>query len=316
MREMIFNDLSVSVPAVSIHEIRPLLVEITRGMAGLVTAGVVGPALRMTKHWSEYRCAKDGSLWDLISLMMRDRRQPEETRFLTRLGTKTPLLHDLAASHADRFLGCEPAAGVDAGGECLVLCAHLHGVVISLPVQEAWNRDQLVVRFQEITAGLEIEDAEEAIDNLARENHAAIIIGRHRRHLARDLSFSDLWSKRASIFPYLAFGLDIEAQLQGLNPGLIGPVLKRLNELNDAAAEWRLNKSPAPKWRSKVTPESEIVMCNEGLRGCRVFRTADGDSALFSWHARFGSSYRIHLRYDPAVPMIEVGYIGSHLPSA
>jgi hypothetical protein len=313
MREMIFNDLSVQRQAESIHEIRPFLAGIARGMAGLVTAGVTGPALRMTKHWSEYRCAEDGSLWDLLSLMMRDRRQPDETRFLMRLGVKMPLLNDLASGDADRFLGCEPAAGADAGGECLVLCAHLLGVAISLPVQGAWDRDQLVVRFREMTAGLKIEDAEETIDNLAREHHAADIADRHRRHLARGLSFSDLWSKRASIFPYLAFGLDVEAQLRRLNADLTGPVMKRLNELHDAAEEWRLCKAQAPKWRSKVSPESESVMCNPGLRACRMFRSAEGELALFEWHARFGSSHRIHLRFDQSLLTIEIGYIGPHL---
>jgi hypothetical protein len=172
-----------------------------------------------------------------------------------------PLLHGLAEDVADRFRGCEPAAdGGEAGGECLVLCAHLFGIAISLPMQTAFDFDQLVIRFREMTAQLEIDDVEETIDNLAREHHAAVVAERHRRRLAGNADFSHLWSKRTSIFPYLAFGLDVEAQLQRLNSALIGPVMKRLNELNEAAEEWRLQKTPAPNWRSKVSPESETVM--------------------------------------------------------
>src|SRR5882672_10539525 len=118
MREMIFNDLSVQRPVRSIHEIRPLLVDVAKGMAALVSARVTNPVLRMTKHWNAYKCAEDGSLWDLLSLMMRDRREPDETRFLMRLSMKMPLLVDLSADVVDRFRGCEPAIAVDSDGEC------------------------------------------------------------------------------------------------------------------------------------------------------------------------------------------------------
>jgi hypothetical protein len=268
----------------------------------------------MTKHWNAYKCAEDGSLWDLLSLMMRDRREPDETRFLMRLSMKMPLLVDLSADVVDRFRGCEPAIAVDSDGECLVLCAHLLGVAISLPIQAAVDCDQLVVRFREITTQLSIEDVEEIIDNLARECHAATISDRHRRQLVDDLSFSNLWSKRTSVFAHLTFGLDVEAHLQRLNAVLLGPVVKRLNELNDAAEEWRRKKTPAPNWRSKVSPESKTVTSNEGLKSFRVFRSASGKSTLFEWHARFGSSQRIHLRFDREVFEIEIGYIGPHLP--
>jgi hypothetical protein len=317
MREMIFNDLSVHLPVSSIHELRPLLADVARGMAGLVAARLVDPTLRMTKHWSEYQCAKDGSLWDLLLLMQRERREPEETRFLMRLSMKAPLLQDLPAGVTGRFLGCEPAIDGGAGGECLVLCAHVFGIAISLPVQAGSDCDQLVVRFRELSTDLEMADVEETIDNLARERYAAIIIERHRRrNLAQDLNFGDLWSQRASLFPYLAFGLDVEEHLQRLNPTLIDLVVKRLDELNEAAEEWLLNKAAAPNWRSKVTPENVSLICNNELRNSRVFRNAEGEPAPFEWHARMGNSYRIHLRFDRAVLSIEIGYIGPHLPLA
>jgi len=242
--------------------------------------------------------------------------EPDETRFLMRLGMKAPLLDDLPDDVVDRFRGCEPIIGVDSGGECLVLCAHLLGVAISLRLQPEVDCDRLLVRFREMTAQLQIEDVEETIDNLARETHAAVILARHRRQLVGNLSFSNLWSKRAAAFPHLRFGLDVEANLQCLNPALVGPVVKRLDELNEAAEEWPRIATPAPRWRSKVSPESERVMKNALLKSFRVFKSADGQSTLFEWHARFGSSHRIHLRFDREVFAVEIGYIGLHLPLA
>jgi len=63
-----------------------------------------------------------------------------------------------------------------------------------------------------------------------------------------------------------------------------------------------------------VTPESAGVMNNEGLRSHRVFRNSRGQPTLFEWHARFGSSHRIHLLFDRPTFRVEIGYIGKHLP--
>lgn len=57
-------------------------------------------------------------------------------------------------------------------------------------------------------------------------------------------------------------------------------------------------------------------MNNPTLKASRFFRNGAGVTELYEWHARFGSSGRIHLRFDAALRSIEIGYIGSHLPLA
>jgi hypothetical protein len=244
----------------------------------------------------------------------RDRRELEETRFIMRLSMKAPLLFELPAELIDRFRGCEPAVDEGAHGECLVLCAQLLGIAISLPLDARFDRDQLLVRFQEITAQAEFNDVEETIDNLARADHARTILVRARQELLGSVTCQDLWAKRALAFPHLTFGLDVEDQLRRLNPDFMGPVVKRLTELSEAAGEWPGTQTPTPKWRSLITPESTSVMNNEELRNHRVFRDSQGRPTLFEWHARFGSSHSIHLRYDRATFEVEIGYIGRHLP--
>ena len=72
--------------------------------------------------------------------------------------------------------------------------------------------------------------------------------------------------------------------------------------------------SAMPSWTRKVTPESQPVMNDPRLREERRFRSHRGTRELFEWHARFGSSGRIHLRMDPSSREVEIGYIGPHLP--
>src|SRR5258708_727684 len=259
---MIFNDLSVQTPVASIHEVRPLLVDVAQGIAELVSKGITSAVLRMTSSWDGYQCANDGSLWDLLCLMQRERFEVEETGFLLRLGMKAPLLVDLPNDVVNRFLGCEPVAEEGTHAECLVLCAHLLGVAISLPLQGRFDCDQLLINFQELTSDLGVVFSEETIDNLARATHASSIAERDRCQLVGNLTFNNIWPQRAIAFPNLIFGLDIEEQLLSLNPRLIGPVVKRLNELNDAAAEWPRIGTPAPRWRSIVSPESKSLMNN------------------------------------------------------
>ena len=316
MREMIFNEASVQIVVTSIHQIRPLLVDVARGMAGLVSNGVSTPILRMTNSWNGYRCATDGSLWDLLSLMLRERREVEETRFLMRLSTKCPLLVDLPDQVANRFYGCESA---DEGGlhnECLILCAHVFGIAISLPLLPKFDHDQLLICFREMAPDLLVNDVQETIDNLARSVHLSPILARWRQQLFCKLALDDLWTTRTLAFPHLTFGLDVEGQLRLLNPQFVSAVVKRLGELDEAAREWRKVGTSAPRWRSKVTPESEPVMNNERLKSYRMFRDSCGQATLFAWHARIGASHRIHLLFDRETFRVEVGYIGNHLPLA
>ena len=244
MREMIFNDVSVHIPVNSIHEVRPLLVDVSRGMASLVSKGVVNAVLRMTHSWDAYRCAHDGSLWDLLALMQHDRRELEEIRFLMRLGMKAPLLADLPGEVVDRFLGTEPATEDGVHGECLVLCAQMASIAISLPLQPTFDRDRVVVQFQEMMPDLTFNSVVEEVDNLARTQHAEAIAARNRIQLIQNLNFGNLWANRAVAFPNLTFGQDVEDQLTRLQAALINPVLTRLRELDDAAREWPDAKLP------------------------------------------------------------------------
>jgi hypothetical protein len=314
MRELIFNDLSVATYAASTHAVAPLVADVTRGIAQLIDRGITEKAVRSTAAWTENVCADDGTtVWDAI-VTMRHMGCVEEFRLISSLVTKVPLLAELPENIVDRFNGCEPDFGNEDGGGCLVLCAHTDAIAVSIPIQARFDVDRLNVRFKELNAVAELCDEEELIDNVARSIHAEAIIDRARLGALGKVTLVTFWNQRLDLFPHLRFGADFEQHLQQLNPGITRALISRLAELDAAAADWPALGTEAPQWRSKVTPESDSVMNNPASRSRRIFRDAMGSQALFSWHARIGSGIRLHLRFDRSVHLVEIGYVGQHLP--
>ena len=291
-----------------------LLADLARGMAALVTANRVAPALRIGRQLYEVMCARDGSLFDALEILRKRAPERDASVFFQSLAQKIPLTIEVPAVVLDRFRGCEGIMPDGVDGEPLVLCVHLGGIAISVPLQPAWDTDRLVIRFVEIAADGSLEEISEQVDNIARAPHAQIIIDRDRSGAFRRLEIETFWTMRREIFPQLKFGLSVEDQIRVLNPGTFQTVIKRIDEIHSSAIDWAEVGGPAPPWRCKVTPESSATMRNPALRAARCFPSSTGSVELFEWHARFGSAGRIHLRFDGQNREIEIGYIGGHLP--
>ena len=315
MREMILNHASLA--SVARQEVPARLADMASGMAALVRNGVAQTTLRMFRPAHEIGCPDGRSLFDAY-LELRKQGKPDESRFLMSLSNKVPLLSGVESDARDRFLACEATACAaktlpSPDGDPLVLCAVTNGVAVGFPSDPVWDRDRVSVIFAEMLRNGEIESAAEDIDNLARSAHAAPIADRHRERLRLECrSPADLWRRRGQLFPHLTFGPDVEDQLVKVN--VLSTVVNRLADLDTSAAAWRESGGAAPPWTCKVTPESESVMNDERLRERRRFRSVRGARDLFEWHARFGSSGRIHLRFEARERTVEIGYVGPHLP--
>jgi hypothetical protein len=311
-REMIFNDASTSVLADSVYEVVPLIVGIAKGIATLVQKNHVSSALRMKRALYEIPCANDGSLLDAIHILRGEDRDAK--LFWLRLSQKVPLLTELPAAVIDRFRGCEIEFPNAADGDALVLCVHLDAIAISLPISLSWDLDAIQVRYLELLPEGTLAEATEQIDNLSRAAHADSILERRRSHARESLTPQTFWEARSEVFPRLSFGRDVKEQIARLDPGLFPTVLRRIEDLHASACDWDIAGGPAPPWRSKVTRESEKTRENPRLRATRVFRNAFGRNSFYEWHARYGSSGRIHLLFDSGTRLVEVGYVGEHLP--
>ena len=139
------------------------------------------------------------------------------------------------------------------------------------------------------------------------------ILRRHRAQFRDVASHRELWQNRRQAFPHLHFGPGVETDLRHAASHL-QTIIGKLAKLDRSAEEWRNVGGPSPPWKTKVTPESDTVRNTPNLWNARRFPTRGGNNEIFEWHARYGSSGRIHVRFEANSHEVEVGYIGPHLP--
>lgn len=311
MREMVLNHASLLAPEADRGEVADWLRQLAAGMSQLFNDRVVR-FLRTHKPPEELLCLANYSLADAYQDLRRSGYH-EEYRFLVTLHLKTPLLHEIGKQVKGRFLACEEKTLPPGDGDPLVLCAIDDGIAVGFPSAPTWDRDRITVRFNQMLADQTIVEESEEIDQLTRPAHAGPICERHRERLLAGSDPSTLWENRQTVFPNLAFGPDVEGHLKD-QAHLLSTIIGKLVDLDRSAREWRDVGDPAPPWKTKVSPESTLKMKNSSFREARTFRSRLGPPELFEWHARFGASGRIHLRFDPASKEVEIGYIGPHLP--
>ena len=300
---MVLNHASFRAP--DHHTALCWLKDVANGMAQLQT--IAQPSLRMHLPIHEIRIAPDLSLFDAY-IALRKTGARDESVFLMRLSAKYPLESDIESNVRDRFLACEGHQIPSDDWKPLVLCVITNWIAIGLPSVPDWDKDQLTIDFDELLPDGSIEETSETIDNLSRSEHASSICERHRARFLDQNPFA-IWEKKHEAFPNLFFGPDVKPP-----PEFLGNTVRRLAELDNAAAEWRNIGGPVPPWTCKVTPESQSVRNNPTLLNERRFRSRHGTWELFEWHARLGSKFRIHLLFDAGSREIEIGYIGPHLP--
>lgn len=320
MREMALNHAAVRAPESNREEIFKWLRDVAIGISQLVNNKAVEKVLRTSQQLHETLCLRDLSLFAAIIELGRS-GYPEECGFLMGLLSKTPLLRDIEDRfHVCEFLACEGQKLSSEDGNPLLLSAITDGVAVGFPSAPHWDRDQVTVSFRELLPDETFEEVSEEIDHLACSTHADSICERHRaRHLDKILESNNpvdyLWDNHQDFFPNLMFGQEVKNHLR-ISSNLLGVIVKALENLEHSARDWkdRGGGGPAPPWRRKVTDESDQVKNNPKRRRERRFPSRDGTPQDFFWHARFGSSGRIHFRVDPERREVEIGYIGKHLP--
>ena len=316
MREMVLNHASLSAPDQRLAVM--WLQDTIAGMATLVRNNVVESSIRMRESLYETPTVGDKTLWDLL-LALQNQGSREEFLFFSRLSAKSPLLREIEEDIVERFraceaLGCETKHLPQEDGEPLVMCAITDGILVGFPSDPVWEREQIMVTFFEMNPDGSIEEVSEIIDNLTQCANAEPICARFRAELRQLTSPAELWEARETAFPNLKFGPDVEGHLADLDRAILKTVVNKLERLDEAAYQWRDSGGPAPKWTCKVTDESASVLHNEKLREARRFRSNRDTRELFTWHARYGSGGRIHIRFDPHTHEVEVGYVGRKLP--
>ena len=317
MREMVLNHASISGndKYAAVQRLR----EIAAGMSTLRLQRAVTNELKSSLELHEVECAEGFTLHGALLELIREGAR-DEYLYLSRLSVKAPLREVIDEPLRDRLLRCG-AAGFDAIGlsardaEPLLYCAIADSIAVGFPSVPIWDSDQLEITFEELLPNDEYESRTETIDNLTRAEHANPIVERHRTHSRRRIAdFRELWERRESLYTNLEFGPDVEDHLKVVNPGDLPGIVKKLSTIDDDAEAWQVSASARPDWSAHVTSESSKVRNNPALINARRFRSTSGPTEIFEWHARFGNSGRIHLRFDAPTKLVEIGYIGTHLP--
>ncbi|WP_423930466.1 hypothetical protein [Candidatus Palauibacter sp.] len=309
---MVLNHASVSAPEAEDHRVVPWLTDLVRGASSLVDANVVLPSLRMFRSIHEIPWTSGRTLYQCYE-SLRNEGFRDEYAFLMRLAAKLPLLNGVAEHVVDRFLGCEDVSLPAPDGEPLVLCAITDWIAVGFPSGPAWDRDRVDVRFSELLRDSSLREVSETVDHLARAAHAARILERHRIRFQGIGGPSELWRNRAVAFPDLLFGRDVGDHIQRCAAHL-STIVGKLTELDASAREWKAVGGSAPPWKTKVTRESRSTRKEKRLMEKRRFRSHMGRRETYEWHARFGDSGRIHLRFEATSREVEIGYVGPHLP--
>ena len=313
MREMVLNHASVM--ADNRYVANEWLIGFSKGIRAIRDNGVVKSSMRAKKYFHEIRPIADVSLYDLTIALLSTRAKGE-AKFLMELDSRSiplpvddPTPDSVTGKSQSRWIAPigQPLSRADAAP--LLYCATTDSIAIGFPSDSGWDHDKIDVLLPNDGS----EWRKETIDNLTRPDHATAIIKRHRENMRDVSTTAELWARRASAFPNLNFGPDVEDQLNLVSDTDISGIVKKLSMLDQATARWREAEMSMPEWRIKANPESASVRNNPALIEERRFRSCSGNTKIFEWHARFGGG-RIHMRFDAQTKEVEIGYIGKHLP--
>ena len=318
MRDLVLNHASLTPP--TSHDAISWLHEIVTCIAYLGKKRVTsGKAIRVgdfATGWLDQILCEDGSRVIVDSQLGR-----EKARRLRRLRERS-LEFEVDTELASRLRGCEatgcPSINLNPNdGKPLLLAAFIRGIAISYPSHQTWTNDRLRVKFEELSENGIVQERSIDLDNLSDRTNVKSIANRHQDQLRLDATTPDeFWRTKDVAYPHLKFGVDFKGHLaKVVNQGRFPVATQKIATLNDFARDWKTARGATPPWGSLVRSESESVRNNPSLANQRVFTSADGTKESYFLHTNFTKGDRIHLRIDRATFLVEIGYIGRHLPT-
>ncbi len=307
---LVFNELSADERARTRGDAMVRMAHMVRAIAALV--GDRAPKLMAISDFDLYGTVlADGYC---LAEWLHDPAADRDLRlFLVKISAKVAFDDEVSQAAKDRFMLSEfqvedrEARGLGLsyllGTVAVSLRSESYWMRVRVPLLHTWLEDDGSVQRQDVEA-LNIADHEQARqvnDELVALAQTGLVG-----------SPSRLTESKHKCFPHLQFGLDVDEQIARLPTDVVEQVITKLIVLDGAVRDGRLTGA-APAL-PMIHSESERTMQQYGDR--RIFRGADGVPKLFEPHAMVGSSYRIHLRVDRPATVLEIGYIGKHLPTA
>lgn len=212
-----------------------------------------------------------------------------------------------------------PAAAIDSGIEVALdgvshwaaqMAYQTDGVILTISIYPECEPTEFEVKISYLTESGGLDELTATLENIFDEESL-----RHHRNVLENKGTSipeggaeAVWVSRQEIFPRLRFLKDVEGHIAQLGTHELEQVFLRLLLLNRSAYEWGAEEVSYPRWRTKVTNESD------SRRGLCQFRDDFGVERNYETHARYTpGAGRIHFRCVEVERVIEVAYIGEKL---
>ena len=238
-----------------------------------------------------------------------------------KITTKTGLGEHVDAAVKDRFYASEflveagesPSREIEARG--LGLAYLLDGVAVSLTFEERWRRCVVIISHRWLDEEEQEHSDEVEVVNVSERSNVKAAADRHYQQwqsaVPGQRSAVSMGRSLVGVFPHLALGMDVESQFRGLAVDTQRVIWGKFIEFDGAVREWRRVGAPLPKLPG-IRSEGKATMDKYGEN--RVHRDRRGANATYKLHVSAGSC-RIHFRVESGRKVVEVGYVGKHLPT-
>ncbi|WP_125853642.1 hypothetical protein [Rhizobium anhuiense] len=320
MSEYVFNSVSNDGANGGLHATKSLVVTFVETLAELDTR-LTGPArpLKLPSDPWELNITTDDdgeiiSLGEVINSFYEDGQTRELATFFDALQCYAPAVEQLDGNAIDAILRLSADKPVqdyesvfeavcDAGFEAMQ-CVVTGGVLVSLN-HGKWNFSHALFEC----SGMAV-----ALDHASHPLHVDDLLKRAVADARSRLTRQNFDAIRSTAFPSLIWGQDVSGQFEKFPAEYIRLAFSRLANLDDMASRWKSTGDGEPDPGSMVLRnESDLTMQNYG--GDRRFRSAAGTIKTFERHVWIDKGNRIHFLLDHVNRTVEIGYVGTHLPT-
>ena len=315
---LIFNDLSVRIPAPDKRTARSWMTEFTSALRAAVELDVV--VLRIRDRFGELLLSQN---YPMHAWFHDNRVSREEQEFLLAYATRytfiQPYDRDLGGDEvfqSNKLVFDAKFEGEKAEG--LGYARLLNGLAISMLSESRWDTPQLTIECEELNPESgEIERDWVILRHVSRvqhvfEDHAAWI---EERIIDGVSTGKDLLRVANARFPSMVFCDNARKQVEDLTESSVQlpRVRDRLFELGQLVEGWRHGGFNYHQIHNS-SDESPSTISRYGDQ--RRFVCPDGRRRLFSWHLKgLPFMWRIHIRALQEEKCVLIGYVGKHLPT-
>lgn len=312
-----FNELSAEAPAESRWEGRRLFEEMIRAAVAVADGRTLDLVATRNMHGMQGVALGPGySVSDWLRDGDRDLR-----KLFYKITTKTRLGEHIDNAVRERFyascffIGSRRTRDRTIEARGLGLAYLLDGIAASLASDQQWCKASIGLAHVWLDNEAQEHEENGEVANVSRPANAeaaANELYRRWKQETRSLQESASHGRSiANVFRHLAFGADVGKQFDGLATAAKGVIWNKLIEFDGAAREWRREGGSLPSLAG-VRSEGSATMAQFGEE--RAHRSRHGKKETYKLHVSAGSC-RIHFRVESAARMLEIGYVGRHLPT-